>query len=76
MTDQFLADSGFSFEEFDVDGMQPESFLADPDAIEDYNKAKQAKANVAEIDKQIMDLLEKYVKPAVEMDIPPFQALQ
>ncbi|MGD1968529.1 MAG: 2-oxoacid:acceptor oxidoreductase subunit alpha [Desulfobacterales bacterium] len=38
LTDQFLADSGFSFEEFDVDGIQPESFLADPESIEDYKR--------------------------------------
>jgi 2-oxoglutarate ferredoxin oxidoreductase subunit alpha len=38
LTDQFLADSGFSFEEFDVDGIQPESFLADPDSIEEYKR--------------------------------------
>jgi 2-oxoglutarate ferredoxin oxidoreductase subunit alpha len=38
LTDQFLADSGFSFEEFDVDGIQPESFLADPDSIKDYKR--------------------------------------
>ena len=38
LTDQFLADSGFSFEEFDVDAIQPESFLADPNSIQDYKR--------------------------------------
>jgi 2-oxoglutarate ferredoxin oxidoreductase subunit alpha len=38
LTDQFLADSGFSFEEFDVEGLKPVSFLADPDSIEDYKR--------------------------------------
>jgi 2-oxoglutarate ferredoxin oxidoreductase subunit alpha len=38
LTDQFLADSGFSFEEFDVEAIEPESFLADPGSIEDYKR--------------------------------------
>jgi 2-oxoglutarate ferredoxin oxidoreductase subunit alpha len=38
LTDQFLADSGFSFEEFDVEAIEPESFLADPRSIKDYKR--------------------------------------
>jgi 2-oxoglutarate ferredoxin oxidoreductase subunit alpha len=38
LTDQFLADSGFSFEEFDIEAIKPTSFLADPDDIEDYKR--------------------------------------
>jgi 2-oxoglutarate ferredoxin oxidoreductase subunit alpha len=38
LTDQFLADSGFSFAEFDIDSIKPESFLADPKSIEDYRR--------------------------------------
>jgi 2-oxoglutarate ferredoxin oxidoreductase subunit alpha len=38
LTDQFLADSGFSFEEFDVEAIKPASFLADPESIEDYKR--------------------------------------
>jgi 2-oxoglutarate ferredoxin oxidoreductase subunit alpha len=38
LTDQFLADSGFSFEKFDIDVVKPAAFLADPDAIEDYKR--------------------------------------
>ena len=38
LTDQFLADSGFSFEEFQFDDIKPESFLADPESIEDYKR--------------------------------------
>ena len=38
LTDQFLADSGFSFEEFDVGGTTPATFLADPESIEDYKR--------------------------------------
>jgi 2-oxoglutarate ferredoxin oxidoreductase subunit alpha len=38
LTDHFLADSGFSFEEFDVEGIKPASFLADPQSIKDYKR--------------------------------------
>ncbi|MBW2469783.1 MAG: 2-oxoacid:acceptor oxidoreductase subunit alpha [Deltaproteobacteria bacterium] len=38
LTDQFLADSGFSYEAFDIDGIKPETFMADPDAIENYRR--------------------------------------
>ena len=38
LTDQFLADSGFSFEEFDFEGIKPESFLADPKSIKNYKR--------------------------------------
>jgi 2-oxoglutarate ferredoxin oxidoreductase subunit alpha len=38
LTDQFLADSGFSFEEFDVEAIKPVSFLADPESIKDYKR--------------------------------------
>jgi 2-oxoglutarate ferredoxin oxidoreductase subunit alpha len=38
LTDQFLADSGFSFEDFDVEGIKPASFLADPQSIKDYKR--------------------------------------
>jgi 2-oxoglutarate ferredoxin oxidoreductase subunit alpha len=38
LTDQFLADSGFSFEKFDIDAVKPATFLADPHAIEDYKR--------------------------------------
>jgi 2-oxoglutarate/2-oxoacid ferredoxin oxidoreductase subunit alpha len=38
LTDQFLADSGFSFEEFDVEAVRPASFLADPESIKNYQR--------------------------------------
>jgi 2-oxoglutarate ferredoxin oxidoreductase subunit alpha len=38
LTDQFLADSGFSFEEFDFEDIKPATFLADPKTIKDYKR--------------------------------------
>jgi 2-oxoglutarate ferredoxin oxidoreductase subunit alpha len=38
LTDQFLADSGFSFEKFDLENVRPASFLADPKKIKDYRR--------------------------------------
>jgi 2-oxoglutarate ferredoxin oxidoreductase subunit alpha len=38
LTDQFLADSGFSFEEFNLEDTKPASFLADAESIKDYKR--------------------------------------
>jgi 2-oxoglutarate ferredoxin oxidoreductase subunit alpha len=38
LTDQFLADSGFSFEEFNLEDPKPASFLADAESIKDYKR--------------------------------------
>jgi len=38
LTDQFLADSGFSFKEFDIEGTTPASYLADPESIKEYKR--------------------------------------
>jgi len=38
LTDQFLADSRFSFERFDMDSIVPENHLADPATIKSYQR--------------------------------------
>jgi len=38
LTDQYLADSRFSFEHFEIDAIGPETHLADPQAITEYNR--------------------------------------
>lgn len=38
MTDQFVADSHFSFSDFDNDDVEPEFFLANAEAISDYRR--------------------------------------
>jgi len=38
LTDQFLADSRFSFERLAIDAVSPETYLADPVKITDYNR--------------------------------------
>lgn len=38
LTDQFLADAHFSYEDFDIKDIGPETALADPAAIKDYKR--------------------------------------
>lgn len=38
LTDQFLADSRFSFEHFEIGAIGPQTHLADPQAITEYNR--------------------------------------
>lgn len=38
LTDQFLADARFSFEHFEINAIGPETHLADPQAITEYNR--------------------------------------
>ncbi len=38
LTDQYLADSRFSFVHFEIDAIGPETHLADPQAITEYNR--------------------------------------
>jgi len=47
LSDQFLADSHFSYEAFDIQGVKPEFFLAEPEGIEDYRRYKVTESGIS-----------------------------
>ncbi len=47
LTDQFLADSRFSFEHFEIGAIGPQTHLADPQAITEYNRYRLTKDGIS-----------------------------
>jgi len=47
LTDQFLADSHFSIMDLDLEQASPESYLADPEGMEDYERYRFVKEGVS-----------------------------
>jgi len=47
LTDQFLADSSFTVEDFELDRISNESFLADPDGMDDYRRYRLTETGIS-----------------------------